>query len=135
MTLWMACPVKLPRAIQRRAKNGRWTGRPPKVVPLRLHEELTRRRLSEAYDLLREDLVAAVQVLGQVVRDEAAPPKDRIKAAELIMDRVMGKAPIKVDVQPVTRFEEFGEAVVVWQDDVIEAFTVDELRFDSNASN
>lgn len=36
---------------QRKAKNGRWTGRPPKVVPLKIHEELTRRRLSEACDL------------------------------------------------------------------------------------
>ena len=68
---------------------------------------MTRRRLSEAYDLLREDLVAAVQVLGQVVRDEDAPPKDRIKAAELIMDHVMGKAAVEVEVQPRTQFEEF----------------------------
>jgi hypothetical protein len=107
---------------QRKAKNGRWTGRPPKVVPLRVHEELTRRRLSTAYELLREDLVAAVQVLGEVVRDNEAPTKDRLRAAELIIERVMGKAPVKVELGVRTKFEEALEAMIVPDDDyVIEA--------------
>jgi hypothetical protein len=77
---------------QRRAKNGKWQGRKPKVVPVAVHNELVRRRLSQAGELLRESLVDAVTLLREVVQDEEAQYSDRIKAATLIMDRVMGKA-------------------------------------------
>lgn len=104
---------------QKRSSNGKWQGRPPKVVPLRIHEELTRRRLSKAYELLRENLVGAVEVLGQIVQDTDAEHKDRIKAAELIMERVMGKAPARVDVRLNTVLDQAAAAVeVVW--DVID---------------
>ncbi|HVX19210.1 MAG TPA: hypothetical protein VHA73_14360 [Acidimicrobiales bacterium] len=101
---------------QRRDRNGRWAGRPPKVVPLRVHEELTRRRLDKAYELLRDNLVAAVEVLGEVVQDKKAAPKDRLRAAELIMERVMGKAPMKVEVGVKTKFDLALEAMIVWED-------------------
>jgi hypothetical protein len=78
---------------QRRDRNGRWSGRPPKVVPSAVHAELVRRRLSKAGEVLRESLVDAVTLLRQVVQDEDAQNSDRIKAANLIMDRVLGKAP------------------------------------------
>lgn len=81
---------------QRRAKNGKWQGRKPKVVPIAVHNELVRRRLSQAGELLCESLVDAVTLLRVVVTDEDAQYSDRIKAANLIMDRVMGKAPEKV---------------------------------------
>lgn len=84
---------------QKKGKNGRWTGRKPKVVPAVIHNELTRRRMGEAYDVMRDDLVGAVQLLGVVVRDPDASNRDRLKAAELIMDRVLGKATERVEVK------------------------------------
>src|SRR4051812_38504065 len=48
---------------QRRAANGRWMGRPPKVVPKAVHDELVKRKLSKAYDLLDESIYDAVAVL------------------------------------------------------------------------
>lgn len=84
---------------QRKGKNGRWTGRKPKVVPTAVHHELTRRRMGQAYELMREDLVAAVQVLGSIVKDTEASNRDRLRAAELIMDRVLGKATERVEVK------------------------------------
>lgn len=89
---------------QRRDRNGRWSGRPPKVVPTAVHAELVRRRLSKAGELLRESLVDAVLLLREVVTDDDADYGDRIKAASLIIDRVMGRAPenmtIKVEHEP-----------------------------------
>jgi hypothetical protein len=110
---------------QKKGKNGRWTGRKPKVVPAAVHQELTRRRMGQAYELLREDLVAAVQVLGQIVRDDDAADRDRIKAAELIMDRVLGKATERVEVklQPEP-WEEVVVAAIVDVPEVIEATVV-----------
>jgi hypothetical protein len=84
---------------QKKGKNGRWTGRKPKVVPTAVHHELTRRRMGQAYELMREDLVAAVQVLGDIVKDTEASNRDRLRAAELIMDRVLGKATERVEVK------------------------------------
>jgi hypothetical protein len=81
---------------QRRDRNGRWSGRPPKIVPAAVHNELVRRRLSAAGEVLRESLVDAVTLLREVVQDKDALYSDRIRAANLIMDRVLGKAPEQV---------------------------------------
>lgn len=77
----------------RKDKNGRWAGRPPKVVPKAVHDELVRRKMSKAHDLLRDNLVAAVEVLVGIAKDKRAQNSDRLKAASLIMDRVLGKVP------------------------------------------
>lgn len=78
---------------QKRDKNGRWVGRPPKVIPKAVHDELVRRKMSKAHDLLRDNLVAAVEVLVGIAKDKRAQNSDRLKAASLIMDRVLGKVP------------------------------------------
>lgn len=42
---------------QRKDKNGTWVGRPPTVVPKALHDELVRRKMSKAFELLRDNVV------------------------------------------------------------------------------
>ncbi len=70
----------------------------PARIPRAIHDELVRRKLSKAYDLLRDSLVDAVRVLIEIVQSPAASEADRIRAATLIMDRVMGKAPEQINV-------------------------------------
>jgi hypothetical protein len=86
---------------QRRNKNGTWTGRPPVLVPAALHRELTNRRFQKAYAMLAYSLVDAVKFLRAIVVDEEAADPDRIKAAEIICDRVLGKPreSVLLDVQ------------------------------------
>lgn len=84
---------------QRRARNGKWMGRPPKVVPMAVHHEMNRRRMSRAREVLDESLEAAVSLFAEVVNDTEAPTDLRLKAAKEIMDRVMGKAPDKVSIR------------------------------------
>jgi hypothetical protein len=76
----------------RRDKNGRFR-KSPKVIPHAVHQELVKRRMSRAYDLLRESTYDAVQVLVEVAKDKKADTALRVKAAELILDRTLGKAP------------------------------------------
>jgi hypothetical protein len=76
---------------KRRMKNGKFNGRDPQVIPFELHKELTRRRMSRAHDLLADSLVDAAQMLRSVVNDEEASTMSRIRAAELMFDRVLGK--------------------------------------------
>jgi hypothetical protein len=85
---------------QRRDKHGRWSGRPPKVIPSEVHAEIVRRKMSEAYTLLRENTYKAVEVLVEVATDKKASPAVRVQAAEQILDRTLGKAVehMKLDV-------------------------------------
>ena len=102
---------------------GKWQGRPPKVVPKVVHDELVKRKMTKAYELLSESVLDAVQVLVDVARDKEADPNVRIKAATEILNRTVGKPKehLLVDLSPEARkFEAFGETVVVWVDDVID---------------
>jgi len=86
----------------RRDKNGKWSGRPPVIVPKAIHDEMVRRKMSEAYDLLRDNVVEAVKVLVAVATDCEVDAGVRVKAATVILDRVLGRAPerIHVEVEP-----------------------------------
>jgi hypothetical protein len=99
---------------QRRDKNGGWQGRAPRVVPKALHDELVRRTLAKAQEVMRENLVEAVQMLVEIVKGEDVEPKDRLKAIDMIMSRVMGKEPVKVDVDvQVSKFDEVIQGALV----------------------
>lgn len=50
----------------------------------------------------------------------------RVKAATEILNRTLGKPTELMELSVRTKFEEFGDAVVMWVDDVIEAEVVSE---------
>ncbi len=64
------------------------------------HREAVAVTLRNAQKLLNESTLDAVRLLGDVVRNPCAKDSDRIKAANIILDRVLGKTPehITVDV-------------------------------------
>lgn len=76
---------------QRKNKRGKWDGKPPGLVPAAIHQEITRRRFSRAFDLLADSLVDCALMLRSIVNDKRAAKSDRIKAAEVLMDRVLGR--------------------------------------------
>lgn len=78
---------------QKKGKNGRWSGRPPSVVPKAIHDEWVQRRMLKAHELLGENLVKAVQVLVDLATNKRTDDAVRLKAAATIMDRVLGKVP------------------------------------------
>lgn len=109
---------------QKRGRNGRWTGRPPKVIAKAVHDELVKRKLTKAYELLNESIYDAVAVLVDVAKDTEADASVRIKAATEILNRTIGKPTEKVQVELgiKTKFEEAFEAMIVPDDDhVMEA--------------
>lgn len=85
---------------RRLSKNGNYTGRPPVVVPKKVHDELVKRTLSNAQEHMRQNLEGVVQVLTAIASNEDVPPKDRLKAIDMIMNRVMGKVPDTVNLRP-----------------------------------
>jgi len=68
------------------------------VVPTAIHRELVQRRMLNAHTLLGENLVKAVQVLVDIATDRRADAAVRVKAANTIIERVLGKVPERVHV-------------------------------------
>lgn len=77
-------------------KNGRWGGRPPVVVPKAIHDELVSRKMMAAHELLRDNLCEAIIVLVSIAKDKRADGAVRVKAANTIIERVLGKVPERV---------------------------------------
>lgn len=97
---------------QRRDKNGRWVGRPPKVIPKAVHDELVRRKMSKAHDLMRDNVVKATEVLVEIAQDREVDPAVRLRAVAMIHDRVLGKAPDKVQVEAAISVQPWEQAIV-----------------------
>lgn len=85
---------------RRKDKNGGFTGRPPKLLPAAFFQELTKRRFSRAYQLLEGSLVDGARFLASIIRDNGAPNADRLRATELLFDRILGrpKEQLRLDV-------------------------------------
>jgi hypothetical protein len=98
---------------RRRNRNGTFTGRAPAVVPVKLVQELTRRRFSKTHSLLAVSLVDAVQVLREIVNDERASEFARLRAADMIFDRILGKPREQVAIDLYAEVE--GKSPV-WKD-------------------
>lgn len=84
---------------QRRNKNGKWGGRRPKLVPLALHRELNSRRLHEAKEILSDSIVRAAEVLREVMDDPDAENRDKLKAAEMVIKTVTGRADFELKIE------------------------------------
>lgn len=82
---------------QRRGKNGVFTGRPPKIVPKAIHDELVKRTLSRANKKLMEKTEAMVDVLLAIAEGADTEPKDALRAVNMVLERTMGKPADKVE--------------------------------------
>lgn len=84
---------------RRKNKHGKFVGIKPKLVPTAIHNEIARRQMEQAVVEMRHSLVPAVRLLREVVENEEADYGYRIKAAQLIIERVMGKATERIQVE------------------------------------
>lgn len=57
--------------------------------------------------LARQYTESAINLLGKMVEDEKAPPAARVAAAQALLDRGWGKAPIQIDVSVKAKFDDF----------------------------
>ena len=81
----------------------------PSHLAQQFHQEIIRRAEAD----MRGSLSKAVALLGKVIDDPEARHSDQIKAAQLLMDRVMGKTPETVVLKAEDRFADLlGDAIV-----------------------
>lgn len=78
---------------QCRGPNGRFGSAPPRMVPRELHDQMMKQLLSRAQQKFREGLLGSIDALNKIAQGDAFEPADRIKAAGMVIDRVMGKTP------------------------------------------
>lgn len=81
---------------QSRDRNGHFRGRKPRIVPRHVHEELVRRRLAEAQHQLAYNLPRAIEIYVELMDGEDVDDAVRLRAADKVIERVMGKVPEKI---------------------------------------
>lgn len=95
LTLWTDEELRRGRKMD---KNGGWQGRDPVIVAKAVHDELVRRTLDNANKMLTENLEEGIKILVELMKSDKVEPKDRIAIIKLIVDRAMGKEPVKIDI-------------------------------------
>ena len=91
-------PEELARG-QFRAADGTFRGRPPKTIPRDFATQLSRELLRRADSKLKERLLEALDTITEVMQT-GEKDADRLRAATLIVERLLGKVPERVVVSP-----------------------------------
>ena len=65
----------------------------PHMIPLRVHMELVRRMTAKVQHRWAKELEAVVEVHLALIRDRKTPPATKMRAIEVVYDRLMGRAP------------------------------------------
>lgn len=82
---------------QLRSADGTWRGRPPKAIPQEMVQRMRREWLGRAEAKLRAALLeSGLGTLVELADNELIDPGVRLRAAQTIIERTMGKVPDKV---------------------------------------
>lgn len=84
---------------RRRDKNGKLTGRPPRVIPAECHRELTRRIMGDVGAKLRDELLASVEQLTLIAAGKVYAKPNQVQAITAHIERVLGKPKETVELQ------------------------------------
>lgn len=110
-----------------RDKTGKLNSR-NKLIPKSMHQELMRRILQRGQEKIRSDYFKALDVVGDIMDDSNNDPAIRLRAANMIIERIAGKTPEKVELSvEVKKYEEVAVNILrELPDDIEEAELVDE---------
>jgi hypothetical protein len=77
--------------------EGMRRGRPPRLIPIEFHQAIVAETIKRGERLFREAFVEAIEAFTDIASSPNEESKDRLKAAQYIVERVMGKIPEKVE--------------------------------------
>lgn len=109
-----------------------------KFVSSDIHNKMIAKLFERSDELLRNNLLVAVETFAEIASGTAYEPADRLKAAEFIFTRLRGKVPQEIKIGVDKPFEKVLDAVLQGgsraesranrqHDDFIEAEVVDDL--------
>jgi hypothetical protein len=95
-------------------KNGKFTGRPRDLLPRKISDEMRRRWHALVQEQLNDQTELAILTLQDIMASRMAAAPARVRAAEIILERNLGKVPDKIESQVVVRkFEDDIEGLLI----------------------
>jgi hypothetical protein len=94
--------------IQGRLKDstGKFNGAPPAILPREFHERIAQEIIVRAESQFRQNFDGAMQALVGIMNNPKAPARERLAAAQYVIERTIGKIPEKQEIkQSVTLFD------------------------------
>lgn len=114
---------------QLKNEDGHFSGAKPSILPRQMHEAIAREILLRAESKFRENYDVAMEAILGLIRSPRTPAREKLAAAQYVIERTIGKIPDKQDVQvSVSKFQELvegGALVIDLEDDVEDAVIVD----------
>lgn len=92
---------------QLRASDGTFKGRPPLLVPREFYEAITREMIDRGNATMRSHMEASIGVIAELMTNKRTPARERLAAAQYMLERTAGKIPEKQIVQAqVSKWEQ-----------------------------
>ena len=108
---------------RRRDSGGHFRGRDPVLVPRAVHNEFLRRTLVQVERIITQSGIPAAETLLDLVQNEpadAAAAAVQLKAAQEVLNRLLGRAPEKAEITITERpWDRAMAAAIVASDDQV----------------
>ena len=85
--------------LQVRGRNGQFSGPRPRVIPRELIQMHTRELFARNEKLMKDVILKATSVFTDVIDSTTASDADKMRAAQYLHDRILGKTPDKVELK------------------------------------
>jgi hypothetical protein len=79
-------------------RNGTFAGRPPKVIPHAVHQRIQREFYKRMEEKMKVALPDALQALADIATQPNREDRDKLKAIDMILNRIMGKPLEKIEI-------------------------------------
>ena len=108
-------PEELARGRLKNA-DGTFRGAPAHWVPAEFHKECVRELMRRGKTLYQENYIASIEAMTLIATNPAVEPKDRIKAAQFVIERIEGKVPERLEIGTTEPWQELLAGVVATVD-------------------
>ena len=97
---------------QLKDKDGKFRGRPPAFVPRGFYDACTKELLKRGRSEWEKAYLGALEAMTKIATKEGAKDADRIKAAQIVIERIEGKTPDKVEIKMSDPFSDLVEGAI-----------------------
>jgi hypothetical protein len=97
---------------QLKDKNGKFTGRPPKVLPREIVDAMRNEHHKRVNGILEQSLPQQVKTMIEISQNKKADPGVRLKAAIYVYERFMGRTPEKINITAESRVQDIVDDIL-----------------------
>ena len=109
-------PTELARG-QLKDKHGKFSGRPPTLVPGAFHNACIRELMMRGQTAYRENYMDAIKAMTSIANSTIAKDTDRIKAAQFVIERLEGKVPERLEISQVNPMDALINGIIARVED------------------